>query len=209
MVANGNIFRVVYLPHVGHAPSFSWIELMLISKYRAYLAAFGLGLLVLAWSDKAAAAREPAASSWVLKQGRDIPSPQPRKPELRMEGAKLSGTTGCNNFTATLSEEPNKRVAIKQVALTRMLCEGKQNAVETAFVRALEQTQFISRQRRSLTFLSAEKTPLLVWQSRHKPSAGRLVRTKKVHRRPRAYRRAAVRARGCPIPSYFARMRFF
>ena len=189
---------------------------MLISKYRAYLAAFGLGLLVLAWSDEATAAREPAASSWVLKQGRDVPSPQPRKPELRMQGAKLSGTTGCNNFTATLSEETDKSVAIKQVALTRMLCEDKQNAVETAFVRALEQTKFISRQRRSLTFLSAEKTPLLVWQSRHKPSAGRslsagrsFVRSKKAHRRPPAHRRAAVRVRGCPIPSYFARLRFF
>jgi hypothetical protein len=127
-----------------------------------------------------------------------------------MQGAKLSGTTGCNNFTATLSEEADKRVAIKQVALTRMLCEGKQNAVETAFVRALEQTKFISRQRRSLTFLSAEKTPLLVWQSKHKPTAGRSsVRSRKAHRRPRAYRRAAVRVRGCPIPSYFARIRFF
>lgn len=184
--------------------------MMLVSKYHAYPAALGLGLLVLGWSVEASAAREPAASTWVLKQGHDIPSPQPRKPELRMQGSKLSGTTGCNNFTATLSEEADKKVAIKQVALTRMLCEGKQNTVETAFVRALEQTQFISRQRRTLTFLSAEKAPLLVWQSRDKPAARPSARRKKkAHKRPRAHGRAAVRARGCFLADHFAHIRFF
>jgi len=189
--------------------SFSWIELMLVSKHRAYLAALGLGLVALVWSDGASAAREPAATSWVLKQGKDIPSPQPRKPELRMQGAKLSGTTGCNNFTATLSEEPDKRVAIKQVALTRMLCEEKLNSIETALVRALEQTQLISRQGRTLTFLSSDKAPLLVWQSRHKASPARHRARKKAHRRSRAHRRGSVRAHGCFIPSSFARFRFF
>ena len=139
---------------------------MVKSKYLAHLVVF-LALPALLWSDAANAAREVAESSWVLKQGRDIPPPQSQKPELRMQGSKLSGSTGCNNFTATLSEEPNERVAIKQVALTRMLCEAKQNTVETAVVRALEETQFISQQGQTLTFLSGEKVPLLVWQIRH------------------------------------------
>jgi heat shock protein HslJ len=193
---------------------FFWIGLMLAS-YRAYLNALGLGLLVLLWGEGASAARQPTATSWTLKEGRDVPSPQPRKPELRMEGSKLSGMSGCNNFTATLSEEPEKRVAIKQVALTRMLCQEKQNSVETAVVRALEQTRFIDRKGRTLTFLSAEKAPLLVWQSKAASAPRRAY--KKAHRRARAHKRAmvrthkrpSVRTHGCFFADWFARPRHF
>jgi heat shock protein HslJ len=182
---------------------------MLASRYRAYLSALGLGLLVLLWGEGASAAREPAATSWTLKEGRDVPSPQPRQPQLRMEGSKLSGMTGCNNFTAMLSKEPEKRVAIKQVALTRMLCEEKQNSVEAAVVRALEQTRFIDRKGRTLTFLSAEKAPLLVWQSKAKASPKPRRAYKKAHRRPHAHKRASARAQGCIILNWFARPRHF
>ncbi len=83
-----------------------------------------------------------------------------------MQGANLSGSTGCNNFTATMTRRRGKRVAIERVALTRKLCVAERNRTETAFVRALGQTAYLSRKRRTLTFLSGKGRPLLVWQRR-------------------------------------------
>jgi hypothetical protein len=68
---------------------------------------------------------------------------------LQMQRDKLSGSPGCYSFTATVTRRDDKRVAIEEVALTRMLCEPKENTIETAFVAALRQTEFIARQRRN------------------------------------------------------------
>jgi len=104
-----------------------------------------------------------ATQSWVLDRGREIPSPQPSRPTLRVQGQKLSGSTGCNSFTATLSERPDKRVAIEQVSQTRKLCGPRENAMEAAFIRALSQTEFLQQERGRLTFLSGKREVLLVW----------------------------------------------
>jgi heat shock protein HslJ len=103
------------------------------------------------------------ATTWVLQKAPSIPSSPSRTPQLRMEGEKMSGSTGCNAFTAKVSQRADKRVTIEQVALTRMLCAPEQNKIETALVRALEQTQFIETQGTRMSFLSAQRQPLLVW----------------------------------------------
>jgi heat shock protein HslJ len=164
----------------------------------------GLAVIALAFASSAAisAPREGGVSTWVLQKGRDIPSPQLRKPMLRMQGDKLSGSTGCNSFTATVTRRDDKRVAIEQVALTRMLCEPKQNAIETAFVAALRQTEFMIRQRRTLTFLSGERAQLLVW-TRQRASAGKQVRRRAAQvralKRKRAHQRRVVHWPRCLI----------
>jgi len=112
-----------------------------------------------------AAAEEPnsTSTSWVLERGRDIPARLKRTPQLRMEGQKLSGSTGCNAFTAALVDKPDKRIAIEQVALTRKLCATTLDQVETAFVRALNETEYLEQKGKRLTFLSGKRQPLLVW----------------------------------------------
>jgi heat shock protein HslJ len=110
----------------------------------------------------------PAAASWVLERGRDIPARLKRRPQLNMEGPKLSGSTGCNAFTAALidkADKAGKRVAIEQVALTRKLCAPAQDRVELAFVRALEETRYLEHKGARLTFLSEKRQMLLVWTS--------------------------------------------
>ncbi len=159
----------------------------------AQLASLALTVLVFSLSGAATAPREAGASTWVLQKGRDIPSPQPRKPILRMQRDKLSGSTGCNNFTATVTRRADTRVAIEQVALTRMLCEPTQNTIETAVVGALRHTEFITRQGKTLTFLSGERSPLLVWKRQRKSSAGRHVRRRTAH--VRALKRKRVHQR--------------
>lgn len=116
-------------------------------------------------------------TNWVLQRGQQIPSRTQRMPQLRMEQQKLSGSTGCNSFTATLSDKGDKRMAIEQVALTRMLCAPAQNKIETAFVRALRETEYVQQKGKKLTFLSGKKQPLLVWARNHNSGKARSRKT--------------------------------
>lgn len=115
-----------------------------------------------------ASAAEPskaasAATDWVLKHGRDIPSRLKRTPQLRVEGQKLSGSTGCNAFTASLVDKADKRIAVEQVALTRKMCAATLDRVETAFVQALGESEYLEQKGKTLMFLSGKRNALLVW----------------------------------------------
>jgi heat shock protein HslJ len=85
-------------------------------------------------------------------------------PQLTVEGQALSGSTGCNSFTSTLTRQSDAKVHIDRPALTRKFCRGKQQGVENAFVDALAQTEFLEQRDDRLTFLSGARQPLLVWQ---------------------------------------------
>ena len=169
----------------------------------AQLAALALMILTVAPGSAIGAPREAPASTWILKSGRNIPSPQSRKPTLRAQGDKLSGSTGCNSFTATVTRRADQRVAIEDVALTRMLCEPKQNVIESAFVSALRATEFISRAGRTLSFLSADKALLLVWEKKRSSSRGKQARGQAAYVRAlkrkgaRAHQRSVVHRAGC------------
>jgi heat shock protein HslJ len=138
------------------------------------------------------ASRDGSVTSWVLRQGQDIPSHPQRAPQLRMEGQKLSGSTGCNSFTATVSNKDDKRVAIENVGLTRMLCASQQNKIEAAFVRALGETVYLEEEGKRLTFLSDNRRPLLVW-TRNSKSAKQPVR--RVHQARAHHRQRDARVR--------------
>ena len=179
-----------------------------MSDMRSALFAF-IAVILLGCLDSAAAqprGPEPTATTWVLQRGRDIPKRPPRTPKLHMDGKKLSGSTGCNSFTAALVEKADKRIAIEGVALTRMLCADNLDKIETAFVRALEDTQYLEEKGRKLTFLSGKREPLLVWTRSQKSAAPRAMPGKRSARhsplrryaRLRHQRRSAfVAYRGC------------
>ena len=90
------------------------MNVMVKFGYVAQLAMFASTLsFVLADGNVAAAQR--GASTWVLQKGQDISPPRRGRPALRVEGTELSGSTGCNNFTATLVQRPDQRVAISRL----------------------------------------------------------------------------------------------
>ena len=103
-------------------------------------------------------------TSWRLLRGRDIAPTRTAMPQLTIKGQALSGSTGCNSFTSTLTRLSDGKVSIDRPALTRKFCGGKQQGVENAFVEALGQTEFLEQTADRLTFLSAARQPLLVWQ---------------------------------------------
>jgi heat shock protein HslJ len=163
----------------------------------ARTASVAVALLSCAAMEAESADGKSATATWILQQGVDISLDNSRKPEMRMDAKELTGSTGCNKFSATVSERPNNRVAIGQIVRTRMLCEPSQNKIENAFVRALEKTEAIREQGKRLTFLSADGSTLLVWNRSGKSSAKKSSSTKKAssttrrrHKRPHA--RAAV-----------------
>jgi len=169
------------------------------------IAALAAALPILLAASSTPASSQPAATTWVLQKGHNIPSRPPRTPQLRMEGEKLSGSTGCNSFTAKVSEKPDKRVAIEQVALTRMMCAGAQNKIEAALVRALEQTEFIEMKGAMLSFLSANRQPLLVW-TRSDKAAAKPSSPHKHKARVRQTRGHHVHARKARAPYVHARL---
>jgi heat shock protein HslJ len=108
-------------------------------------------------------AQSPAEKTWSLEQGRGISADQVHGPSLKLQEQQLSGTTGCNTFTATISEA-GQRVKIENLSLTRKLCAPRRNEAERAFVRALGETAFLQKEPNRLTFLSGAREPLLVWK---------------------------------------------
>jgi heat shock protein HslJ len=104
-----------------------------------------------------------------------------------MQGPRLSGSTGCNSFTAALKEGADNNISIEDVTLTRKLCGVLEAGVENAFLSALADTQYLKREGARLTFLSGKQEALLVW-----------TRGGKSARRGPARRSGAYRARWAP-----------
>jgi heat shock protein HslJ len=147
-------------------------------------------------ADCTSVAAEPAGKSWVLEWGREIPSLQRGRLKLRVQGQQLSGSTGCNSFTATLSNRPDKRVAIERVSQTRKLCGPRDSEIEAAFVGALSETEFLKEERGRLTFLSGKQETLLVWTRADKSTRSHSARRKSMHA-PRKSIRAVHQSERC------------
>src|SRR5262249_50989795 len=124
---------------------------------------FALTLAAAALCGSGLQAQSPPEKVWSLEQGRGIAAEQITGPSLTLEGQQLSGSTGCNAFTATISEV-GERVKIDNLSLTRKLCAPRRDATERAFVSALGQTEYLDRKPERLTFLSGKREPLLVWK---------------------------------------------
>jgi heat shock protein HslJ len=130
-----------------------------IAAYRVALIALA-NLSVLA----ATAAAWTSESSWVLENGHGVKSIKNSPASLLLNDKQISGSTGCNTFRATLSNRADKRVAISDVALTRKLCGPPVDDNERAIVQAFSKTEYVEERAGTLTFLSGEREPLLVWK---------------------------------------------
>ena len=75
---------------------------------------------------------------------RDIAPTRTGMPQLTIKGQALSGSTGCNSFTSTLTRQSDAKVHIDRPALTRKFCGGKRQGVENAFVDAATDSATVS-----------------------------------------------------------------
>jgi heat shock protein HslJ len=136
-----------------------------IAAYRIGLIGFvSLGLV-------ASTAAALSDRSWVLEKGQGFTTIKNSPASLKLNEKQLSGSTGCNTFRATLSQQAEKRVAINDVALTRKFCAPPANNNERAIVQAFNKTEYIEEGADTLTFLSGSREALLVWKPAKAKSA--------------------------------------
>jgi heat shock protein HslJ len=88
--------------------------------------------------DGAPAASSLPDSPWTLVSGIDVERWDAAPPGVTFAKAQLSGSTGCNRFTAGYTVDADT-LAIGDVAATQMACTGAAAAVERAFLDALGQ----------------------------------------------------------------------
>ena len=125
-------------------------------------------LLFAALASASSASAQSSGSSWVLEQGQGVATIKGSSVSLTLDDKQMSGSTGCNAFRATIADRPDKRVAIGDVTLTRKLCAPEASNNERAIVQAFGRTEFVEQGPGTLTFLSAEREPLLVWRTAEK-----------------------------------------
>ena len=110
----------------------------------------------------------PAGDTWVLEKGQGVAPVAGSPASLTLDDKQMSGSTGCNTFKATITDRPDKRVAISDVALTRRLCTPPVSNNERAIVQAFSKTEFVEHNPGTLTFLSGRREQLLVWKTAKK-----------------------------------------
>jgi len=131
-----------------------------------------LVLTTLCFGSWHAVAQSERDGTWVLQQGRGLSNAEVHGPSIKLQDRSLSGTTGCNAFTATISKVA-QGVKIENISMTRKLCAPGRNEAERAFIRALEETAFLEMVPQRLTFLSGTREPLLVWSKSNYPTEPR------------------------------------
>jgi heat shock protein HslJ len=75
----------------------------------------------------------------VLEKGQGLTSIKSSPESLMLNDKQLSGSTGCNTFRATLSQQAEKRKVINDVAH----CAPPANNDERAIVQAFNKTEYI------------------------------------------------------------------
>lgn len=73
-----------------------------------------------------------------------ITNDQNQKIQMQFEGARMSGYSACNRFTAQITEDV-RGFQINQIATTRMSCSTAQEEIERDFIYLLNDYRTIAR----------------------------------------------------------------
>lgn len=76
-----------------------------------------------------------------------------------LNGQRLSGSTGCNRFTATLDEDA-RGFTLKQIASTKMACSPQRMELERDFLYELNDYRSIVRNGDQLLMIGADREVL-------------------------------------------------
>ena len=84
-----------------------------------------------------------------------------------INGQRLSGSTGCNRFTATLDEDA-RGFSLKQIASTKMACSPQRMELENDFLYQLNDYRSIVRNGDQLLMIGADREVLSFTQKPNK-----------------------------------------
>ena len=101
---------------------------------------------------------------WVLVAGIDVEGWAAFAPSATLDGQRISGSTGCNRFTAAYALD-GAALAVGPVAATRMACPPPAEAVERAYAGALERVAGWRVEEGELVLLAADGGELLRYEA--------------------------------------------
>jgi heat shock protein HslJ len=137
------------------------------------------GLLVLgaALASAGGVAAAPGGSpldgtAWVLASLAGHPVPGSPTATLQFEGGRLSGTDGCNRFSAGYSATGSALEVSPQVVSTRMACPAEVEAKARAFLAALTGAKRYRLQGARLELLAADGATLAALDAQSQVLAG-------------------------------------
>ena len=97
---------------------------------------------------------------WVLASGLDVEGWEESAPSATFEDGRVAGSTGCNRFTGTYAVDAES-LALGPLATTLMACLPPRDAVERAYVAALERVARWHVEHGELALLDANGDELL------------------------------------------------
>jgi heat shock protein HslJ len=97
---------------------------------------------------------------WVLASGLDVEGWEEVAPSATFEDDRVSGSTGCNRFTASYAID-GSGLEVGQIASTRMACPPPGDAVELAYLAALESVTRWRVENEELALLDADEAEVL------------------------------------------------
>ena len=125
-----------------------------------------LGLVLGCGSDDAEQADVASfeGQPWVLTSGVDVPQDvEITWPSATFAGGTVGGSTGRNRFTASYTVNGDS-LELGQIASTLMACPPPADAIENAYVAALEQVAGWSAEDDDLVLVGADDDELLRYQ---------------------------------------------
>jgi putative lipoprotein len=128
------------------------------------LPALVLGLLAAACGgDDSSETDHLEGPVWELRELVGTPLPDAAAPTLQLTDGTAAGLAGCNNFTGGYALDGDA-LSLGPLATTRMACAPPLDAVESAYVAALESVASYSIDGNELVMRSADDTPVLYFE---------------------------------------------
>ncbi|WOH63669.1 META domain-containing protein [Bradyrhizobium sp. BWA-3-5] len=117
-------------------------------------------VIIFAWQARTANV-ETFDGNWELVDATQL-SKTTVKPTIAVEDSRVTGSTGCNNFSFDIKRHQGSTVEIANFSMTRILC-AEAEGLELYLVTQFQKTQLIEKKDTLLCFLSGTRNVLLAW----------------------------------------------
>jgi heat shock protein HslJ len=154
--------RRAYFVTTNHAATCSRLD-VLRAVFPTLVALLTLGLAVACGGDDEEGSADDSSLEgvpWVLASGLDVEGWEGVAPSATFADGTVGGSTGCNRYTATYTLDGDE-LEIGPIAATRMACIPPADAVERAYLAALERVTGWRVEDDELTLVDEEDADVL------------------------------------------------
>lgn len=109
-----------------------------------------------------------AGTHWQLEKIVGVDTPFKRQPTLLFENNRVSGYTGCNRFFGNYKASQDGVLALGQLGMTKMACNGVNNELEQQYTQAMGQVRIYAITHSRLDLLNADHDILLTLRPKEK-----------------------------------------